>query len=304
MKIVSVGEVLWDILLGAEHLGGAPFNFAWHAHNLGHEVCFVSAVGNDPHGQQALEQMDQAGLSTRFIRRVPDHPTGTVTVAMDPLGLPHYTIHRPAAYDFPALDPSDLDTLLHPAPDWIYFGTLQQMSTTAHDLTLRLLATTPTAKRFYDINLRTGSYTPGLVRTLAQHADVLKLNEEEIPTLRQIGAIQGDSREQFCRNCLSAFQLDAICITLGPDGCALLMNDEFLESPGFPVQVADTIGTGDAFSAALLHGINAGRAASKIAGFANRVGALIASRPGGTPKWSVEEANALQFIAGSGGGSV
>ena len=299
MKIVSVGEVLWDILPEAEHLGGAPFNFAWHAHNLGHEVCFVSAVGNDAHGNQVLKQMTEAGLSTRFIRRVPDHPTGTVTVAMNSLGLPHYTIHRPAAYDFPALDPSDLDTLLHPAPDWIYFGTLQQMSAPAHDLTLRLLAAAPSAKRFYDINLRTNSFTPELIRTLAYHADVLKLNEEEVPALRQIGAIQGNSREQFCRDCLSAFQLDAICITLGPNGCALLLDNEYVESPGFPVQVADTIGAGDAFSAALLHGINAGWAAPKIAGFANRVGAIVASRPGATPKWSVEEANALQFIAGS-----
>lgn len=293
MKIVSVGEVLWDVLPSTEHLGGAPFNFAWHAHNLGHEVCFVSAVGNDPHGNQALEQMAEAGLSTRFIRRVPDHPTGTVTVAMDSLGLPHYTIHHPAAYDFPALDPSDLEILLHSAPDWIYFGTLQQMSAPAHDLTSRLLAASPSAKRFYDINLRTGSFTPTLVQRLTQHADVLKLNEEEVPVLREIAAIHGDSRAQFCRDCLSAFQLDAICITLGPDGCSLLMNDEFLECPGFPIQVADTIGAGDAFSAALLHGINAGWPVSQIAGFANRVGALIASRPGGTPSWTVTEAMAL-----------
>lgn len=299
MKIVSVGEVLWDILPFAEHLGGAPFNFAWHAHNLGHDVCFVSAVGNDLRGSQALEQMTDAGLSTRFIRRVPDHPTGTVTVAMDPLGLPHYTIHRPAAYDFPVLDPSDLDTLLHPAPDWIYFGTLQQMSAPAHDLTLRLLAAAPAAKRFYDINLRPDSFTPELIQRLARHAHVLKLNEQEVPLLREIAGIQGDSREQFCRNCLSAFQLDALCITFGPDGCALLMNDEFLESPGFPVKVADTVGAGDAFSAALLHGINTGWAAPDIAAFANRVGALVASRPGGTPEWSVDEALTLQSIAGS-----
>ena len=290
---MSVGEVLWDVLPSAEHLGGAPFNFAWHAHNLGHEVCFVSAVGNDQRGNQALEQMTEAGLCTRFTRRVPDHPTGTVTVAMDPLGLPQYTIHRPAAYDFPALDPSDFDALLHPAPDWIYFGTLQQMSASAHDLTSQLLAVEPSAKRLYDINLRINSFTPELVRALAKHADVLKLNEQEIPILTEIAAIHGDSREEFCRNCLRAFQLEAVCVTLGPDGCALLMNDEYLESPGFPVQVADTIGAGDAFSAALLHRMNAVWAAPQIASFANRVGALVASRPGGTPSWAIHQALAL-----------
>jgi fructokinase len=299
MKIISLGEVLWDILPSAEHLGGAPFNFAWNAHNLGHEVCFVSAVGNDRRGDRTLEQMSEAGLSTRFLRRISDHPTGTVTVEMDSLGLPQYTIHRPAAYDFPALSQADFDALLKPAPNWIYFGTLQQMSAPAHDFTLKLLAAAPSAKLFYDINLRADCFTPELVCTLARHAHVLKLNEQEVSVVMAIGAIQGDSREQFCRNCLSTFQLDAICITLGPQGCALLMDNEYLEAPGFPVKVADTIGAGDAFSAALIHGINAGWHASQIAGFANRVGAIVASRPGGTPKWSIDEAISLQPFAGS-----
>lgn len=297
MKIVSAGEVLWDILPSAEHLGGAPFNFAWHAHNLGHEVCFVSAVSSDRRGNQAIEQMSQAGLSARFIRQVPDHPTGTVTIAIDSLGLPQYTIHRPAAYDFPALSPADFDALLNPLPDWIYFGTLQQMSAPAHDFTLKLLGAAPSAKRFYDLNLRTNSFAPELVRTLAGHANVLKLNEHEVPVFGDIAVIRGESREKFCRECLNAFQLDAICITLGPKGCALLMDNQYLEAPGFPIEVADTIGAGDAFSAALVHGINAGWPLSQIAGFANRVGALIASHPGGTPEWTIDQANALQSIS-------
>ena len=292
MKIVCVGEVLWDVLPSTEHLGGAPFNFAWHAHNLGHEASFVSSVGNDPRGNQALKQMAEAGLSTRFISRVSNFPTGTVSVAMDSLGLPQYTIHRPAAYDFPALKPDDFDALLNPSPDWIYFGTLQQMSAPAHDLTLKLLAAAPSAKRFYDVNLRVNSFTSELVHSLAQHANVLKLNEQEASALSEMAGIESVCRERFCRKCLSAFQLDAICITLGPDGCALLMNTDYVESPGFPAKVADTIGAGDAFSAALIHGIGAGWPVSQIASFANRVGALIASRPGGTPSWTVTEAMA------------
>lgn len=293
MKIVSVGEVLWDVLPSCEHLGGAPFNFAWHAHNLGHEVCFVSAVGNDQHGRATLEQMAESGLSARFIRRVPNHPTGTVTVALDLQGLPHYTIHRPAAYDFPALSPAEFNILVNPTPAWIYFGTLQQISAPAHDLTLQIMAAAPAAKYFYDINLRIGSFTPELVRTLAQRAHIVKLNEQEIPILREIGGLHGDSLEQFCRNCLSTFQLEAVCITLGPKGCALLMGQDYLEAPGLPIFVADTIGAGDAFSAALLHGINAGWTAARIAEFANRIGALVASRSGGTPKWTMAEAMAL-----------
>ncbi|HEV7676876.1 MAG TPA: carbohydrate kinase [Candidatus Angelobacter sp.] len=293
MKIVSIGEVLWDILPSTQHLGGAPFNFALHAHNLGHEVCFVSAVGNDQRGNRILERMAASSLTTRFIRKTADHATGTVTVSMDSLGLPQYTIRRPAAYDFPVLTPAELDALLKPAPDWIYFGTLQQMSPSAHDLTIKLLTAAPAARRFYDVNLRADSFTPELVRTLARHAHVLKLNEQELPALRDIGGIQAYSREQFCRNCLRIFQLDAVCLTLGPQGCALLLNNEYLESHGFHVQVADTIGAGDAFSAALLHGLNTGWRAAQIADFANRVGALVASRRGGTPHWTVTEAMAL-----------
>jgi fructokinase len=293
MKIVSFGEVLWDILPSTEHLGGAPFNFAWHAHNLGHEVCFVSAVGNDQRGSRALEHMADLGLSTRFVRRVSNYPTGTVTIALDSLELPQYVIHRPAAYDFPALGPAEFDALLNPAPDWIYFGTLQQTSAPAHNLLLKLIAAASTARYFYDVNLRVDCFTPELVQALARHAHVLKLNEQEIPFLREIIGLQGDSLEQFCRNCLRIFQLSAVCITLGPKGCALLMDNKYLEAPGFSLKVADTIGAGDAFSAALIHGISAGWPPAQIAEFANRIGALIASRPGGTPKWTMAEAMML-----------
>ena len=294
MKIVSLGEVLWDIVSGAGHLGGAPFNFALHARNLGHDVCFVSAVGNDRHGHRALERMEEAGLPTRFIRRISDHPTGTVTVTMDPSVGPQYRIHRPAAYDFPALDPSEFDALLTPPPQWIYFGTLQQMSSPAHELTMRLLCAATATRHFYDVNLRVDSYTPELVRTLARHTHVLKLNEQELPAVREIGGISGSRREEFCRDCARTFDLEAVCITRGPEGCALLLNDDFFEAPGFRVHVADTIGAGDAFSAALVHGINSGWPAMQIADFANRVGALVASRPGGTPRWTVAEAMALR----------
>jgi len=293
VKLVSIGEVLWDILPSTEHLGGAPFNFAMHAGNLGHEVCFVSAVGNDDHGSRVLERMAKSGLTARFVHRTSDYPTGTVTVTFDPAGLPRYTIHRPAAYDFPALRPADLGALLNPAPDWIYFGTLQQMRAPAHELTMKLLRAGPTARRFYDVNLREGSFSAELVCSLARHAHVMKLNDEELPAIQKMAAIRATTREQFCRECRSRFQLDAVCITLGAMGCALLLGDKYLESPGYPVQVADTIGAGDAFSAALVHGLNAGWPAAKIAGFANRVGALVAGRPGGTPNWTLAEALAL-----------
>ena len=293
MKIVAIGEVLWDILPEAEHLGGAPFNFAWHAHNLGHDVSFISAVGNDDRGRRALELMEHAGLSTSFLCRTSDHPTGTVTVSFDPSLGPQYRIHRPAAYDFPALNPADLSALLTPPPGWLYFGTLQQMSAPARDLTRRLLDATPAARRFYDVNLRVESYTPELVRTLIQQAHVLKLSHQELPMVKEMYRVEATSLEQFCRAVAGAFELETVCITRGTEGCALLLNGEYVQAPGFPIQLADAIGAGDAFSAALVHAISSGWPARQAADFANRVGALVAGRPGGTPHWTVTEAMAL-----------
>jgi fructokinase len=187
-----------------------------------------------------------------------------------------------------------MDALLTPPPQWIYYGTLQQTSASAYELTMRLLAEAPTARCFYDVNLRVDSYKPDLVRDLAHRADVLKLSEEEIPAVQKIFGISDCSLEQFCRTIARLFHLEAVCVTRGPEGCSLLLKDEFLQAPGFRIRVADTIGAGDAFSAALVHGLGAGWPARQVAIFANQVGALIASRAGGAPHWTVEEAISLR----------
>jgi fructokinase len=237
--------------------------------------------------------MERAGLPSRFIRRTSDYSTGTVTVSFDPSLGPQYRIHRPAAYDFPALSPADFDALLNPAPSCIYFGTLQQMSAPARALIRRLLDAAPSARRFYDVNLRVESFTPELVRTLIQQTHVLKLSHQELPLVKEMCGIEGVSLEQFCREIAAVFELETVCITRGAEGCALLLDSEYVEAPGFPIQVADAIGAGDAFSAALLHGMNSAWPVRQIAEFANRVGALVATRPGGTPCWRVTEAMAL-----------
>ncbi|HET7100124.1 MAG TPA: PfkB family carbohydrate kinase, partial [Terriglobia bacterium] len=140
MKIVSIGEVLWDVIGDQEHLGGAPFNFAAHSRRLGHDVQFVSAVGCDERGDRVLERMAQMDLSTRFVARAQGFPTGIASVTLDAAGQPSFCIERPAAYDFPELTPADLEEIFSPPPDWIYFGTLPQMSSKAHAVTGELLA--------------------------------------------------------------------------------------------------------------------------------------------------------------------
>ena len=293
MKIVSIGEVLWDVIGDKEHLGGATFNFAAHARKLGHEVYFISAVGRDKRGDRVLECMEQMGLSTRFVRRVEDYATGIASVTLDAMGQPSFVIQRPVAYDFPRLTASDLEELLSPAPDWIYFGTLQQVSATAREATSKLLAAKCGARHFYDINLRPSCYGPELVRDLMSQATVVKLNDEEVPVVDRICGQSHATLEEFCRDYATAKGWESVCVTRGAAGCTLLMGDEFVEAPGYGVTVVDTVGAGDAFAAAYLHGLGCGWPARQVADFANRAGALVASRPGAVPSWTLGEIKAL-----------
>lgn len=294
MKIISIGEVLWDVLGNEEHLGGAPLNFAAHAQRLGHAVFFVTAVGCDERGDRILHRMDELNLDRRYVRCVKDHPTGFVTVVLDEAGQPHFTIHRPAAYDFAELAAEDLRELQSWKPDWIYFGTLFQMSRPGRELTRQIIDMNLRSRRFYDVNLRAGCYEPLLVRELFSAADVVKLNEDEVREVATMLGFAAGSLDEFCQHAANEFDLDVVAVTRGACGCVLLLNGEYVESAGYAVEVSDAIGAGDAFAAALLHGIASRWQTAEIADFANRVGALVASRPGAIPSWSLEEAMALQ----------
>lgn len=298
--MIVAGEVLFDMINGARHLGGAPLNFAAHLARLGHAVHFVSAVGNDANGRHALAEMRRLGLATDWVRVMEspgesgDYPTGTVTVELDANGQPSYTIHRPAAYDFPGMAEQEFASLINLEPHYIYFGTLQQTSQTAHAFTAKLLNALPHARRFYDVNLRTGCYTAELVRDLLSRADIVKLNEDEVATIQYLLGEEPASIEEFCRKFAGRFHWQAVCVTQGERGCSLLMADEFVQAAGYAVTVADTVGSGDAFSAAFLHGLARGLPPTKIVDFANRVGALVASRAGAIPEWTLDEALQLK----------
>src|SRR5205823_14284814 len=177
--------------------------------------------------------------------------------------------------------------------DWIYFGTLHQMSRQARELLDKLMATNPHARRFYDVNLRANSYDIPLVDRLLKRSSVVKLNDAEVTTLDSIFGRSTRSSEEFCRAGVEAYAWEAVCVTRGAQGCSLLVGGEYVESDAYPVQVADTVGAGDAFAAAFLHGLNNGWPAARIGDFANRVGALVASRRGGVPNWTAEECRSL-----------
>lgn len=294
LRIVSIGEVLWDVFDNSEKLGGAPFNFAVHARRLGHQVAFVSAVGDDERGRAALTRASELGLRPDFIQVVAGAATGTVLVHLDSSGQPDFTIRRPAAYDALRLEPADLRRLAAIEPDWLYYGTLHQAQPAARAETWKLVEALPGAKRFYDINLRRHCYTPELIAKLMATAHVVKLNDDEAVAVDSMFGRRHDSLSEFTEFWSRKFGWTAVVVTRGPRGCAIRIGGDYAEPPGYTVRVADTVGAGDAFAAAFLHGLAQGWGAARTGDFANRVGAVVASRPGGVSMWSMEDCYNLE----------
>lgn len=292
MNVVTIGEVLWDIVGQEEHLGGATFNFSAHLSRLGHQVSFVSAVGEDQRGKNVIDRMAQLGLTTEFLHIEKDHPTGTASVALAKDGQPKFVLHRPAAYDFPQLTSAQSDQLFSRPVDWIYFGTLHQIGPQAHRLTMDLLERAKGTRRFYDVNLRSDGYTPALIAELMAQATIVKLNQEEVEAIAAMHDFPRGSVEEFCRSYTGRYKWAGVCVTRGALGCAVLMGGQYIEAPGYQVQVVDAVGAGDAFAAAFLHGLSCGWNPAEIADFANRVGALVASRRGAIPEWTISELRA------------
>jgi fructokinase len=288
-RVAAIGEILWDLFDNSKTLGGAPLNFAAHTARLGSQVLLVSAVGDDELGHRALEAIQDSGLDTRFIQQAPSFPTGAARVQLGPNGQTSFRIERPAAYDAVSLSAEDFGEIAAWSPDWLYYGTLF-----AHDgrsrLTLKALASAvPGAAKFYDVNLRPNCYSPDLVLELLALADVVKMNETEMSSVAALAGLPENRLEDFCAAGSARFGWDAIAVTLGECGCSVWQRGEYAEAPGRRVQVADTVGAGDAFAAAMLCGLCRGWSASAIADFANQLGSLVASRPGGTPEWSIDE---------------
>ncbi|MFW6159273.1 MAG: carbohydrate kinase family protein [Planctomycetota bacterium] len=286
--VVGLGEILWDLFGEEKHLGGAPANFAYHVHALGDRGIPVSRIGADTLGRELLDRLARLGVPTEFIQIDPSHPTGTVVIRLDDVGQPDFTVTPDVAWDYLELT-DELEELAEQA-DAICFGTLAQRSPTTRRTVRQLIGAERRALIVCDLNLRSelidlGPDDPAggdMVAHSLGLADVLKLNEEEFDTLA--GALRRQERgEPLARWLMGEFDLHLVCVTRGARGCVLYGPDGRTEEPGIEVDVADTVGAGDAFTAALVHGLLAGRPMAEVAAFANRLGAYVASRPGATP---------------------
>lgn len=287
--VILLGEVLWDLFEDSRRLGGAPLNFGVHARRLGHPVSLISALGADEPGEQAAEMIAALDLDTRFLQTTSRFPTGTARVEIGEGGKTQFTIPRPAAYDAVDLSACDLDLLAQCESGWFYYGTLFASTAQGRNALHQILNALRGAKNFYDLNLRPGSDSPKLVCELLQSADVVKLNEEELRRVHEFSGLPSNI-EAFCREGSARYGWQAVGVTLGDRGCAVLAGGSYVEAAVHPVEVVDTVGAGDAFAAAFMHGLTQSWPAAEIACFANRVGALVASRHGAIPDWTGEEA--------------
>ena len=280
--IVGLGELLWDLLPSGEQLGGAPANFAYITNLLGDTGIPASRVGPDALGDQALQRLAQLQLTAVFVQRDSIHPTGTVKVELNAGGQPRFDISESVAWDFLECTPAWQQ--LAAEADAVCFGSLAQRSAQSR-LAIRsfLHAARPQAVRIFDVNLRHNFYTAQILAESMKLATIVKLNHEELPKVMRLFDLDHRGEEASARRLLSSRDLKLVCVTRGNGGSLLVSADECSEHHGFRVKVADTVGAGDAFTAALAHGYLRRRSLSQINETANRVGAWVASQSGATP---------------------
>lgn len=286
--VVGLGEVLWDILPAGKQLGGAPANFAYHARAQGATGVVVSRVGDDALGREILARLDALGLDLRHVSVDARHPTGTVNVRLDAGGVPQYVIHESAAWDYLATGGALRE--LAGATDAVCFGTLAQRSAVSRGAVRDFLrATGPDCLRVFDINLRQSYYDRTVVHESLLLSDVLKLNEDEVHVLADrlelVGAREVGDVDGVVAALLDRYPLRLVALTRGGAGSLLCARDgRRSDHQGFPVaNVADTVGAGDAFTAAMVMGLLRGDDLDRINAHANRLAAYVCSQHGATP---------------------
>ena len=293
--ILGIGELLWDIVPDGMRLGGAPANFAVMAGRLGNHAAILSRIGRDDLGRQAIDRLDPMPVETGFLQVDQLHETGRVTVSLEG-GEPHYTIHEPAAWDF--LELSDEWIQLAARADAICFGSLAQRNRQARQ-TIQTLAAEASAKciRVFDVNLRAPFYSAEVLQESLELATAVKMNDVEAPLVLDLldlaieeAPVTGEtlSTPEYLRaaaeRLLAEFpSLQLVATTRGSRGSLLVTRDEWNEHPGFPVKVADGIGAGDAFTAAMTHYMLRGADLATLNEAGNRWGGWMASQSGAMP---------------------
>ena len=283
-RLLSCGEVLWDLFPDGARFGGAPANFACHARLLGGEVSMLSAVGNDARGDEALAIFQGFGMDASLVQRSADEATGSVGVRVDAAGKPGYAIQENSAWDRIAWT-NALETRLAEV-DAIYFGTLGQRGAVSRATIRRALSVAETRGllRVLDVNLRPPFYDAALIRESLAQASVLKLSDDELSEVSAACGIALEAcPETALRTLLMKFGLALVVMTRGANGALLVSADGAVEQPGIPTVVRDTVGAGDAFTAAFTLGLLRGEPHDDILRKACETASAVCAQDGAVP---------------------
>jgi fructokinase len=290
--ILCVGEVLWDALPDGLFLGGAVFNAACHLTALGERALFASRVGDDELGREIHRRLVRRGLDPGLLQVDRSLPTGFVVVSLDAAGSPSFEILAPSAWDAIETTPSLLAAA--EGARFIVHGSLAQRGSVSRSTLRRLMALG--VPRMVDVNLRPPFVDRSVVEQSLQGATAVKLNEDEWRIMTEWFSLSPDARSG-AESLADRMGLETLCITRGAHGAALWHRGVWVEHPGYRVDVVDAVGAGDAFLAALLHGLLQGLEPAVILEEANALGAFVASCRGATP---VLNADALARIRRGG----
>ena len=290
--VVAFGEALWDLLPTGPVLGGAPLNFAYRVHALGHPSIIISRLGKDDFGQKAREQIVTLAMDDTGLQCDDTYPTGTVEIYFDEDKNPDYTIIENVAYDY--IEFSDTLANIVEHADCLCFGTLAQRNTVSRRTLQRLLSKFSGKFRLLDINLRKNCYSTETIESSLQQAKILKLNDEEIAILVDLLGLQGNSAPDQAENLLKHTGLEYCVVTLGERGAfALSRRGEKIYVPGYHVNLVDPCGSGDGFTAGFIHALLGGRSLNQACRLGNALGAMVAQQEGATQPISHQETMAF-----------
>ena len=280
--VVGMGEALWDMLPEGKKIGGAPANFAYHVSQFGLESCVVSAVGEDELGTEILKNFREKKLNC-MIETVP-YPTGTVQVELDANGVPCYDIREGVAWDNIPFTPA-LEGLARQTRA-VCFGSLAQRSVISRETINRFLDAMPGGEdryKIFDINLRQGFYTKEILCNSMRKCNILKINDEELVTVSRMFGYPGIDLQDKCWILLAKYNLRMLILTCGVNGSYVFTPGEisFVETP--KVEVADTVGAGDSFTAAFVASVLKGLPVAEAHRIAVETSAFVCTRHGAMP---------------------
>lgn len=282
MTVVGIGELLWDMLPGGKKIGGAPANFAYHVSQFGIPATVVSAVGCDELGDELMQELSQKPMGV-LIDKV-GFPTGTVAVELAGKGMPTYDIKQNVAWDNIPFTP-ELEALAKRTRA-VCFGSLAQRSDVSRSTVQKFISAMPDEPgrlKIFDINLRQGYHTPQLIEKSLELCNVLKINDEELEVLGRMFDLPDGGIKEICRTLLERYNLDILVLTCGVNGSWLFTPDAVSFKPTPKVEVADTVGAGDSFTAAFTAAILGGKTVDEAHELAVKLSSFVCTQHGAMP---------------------